>query len=139
MRKWSIATLVLPFVVACGELPLTPGDDPGAEARAGVAPASLLVLSEAQVAGLTAVLDDARTRVLPGLEHKGLEPALARVGAALAGSDRAELDAAVTAAVASLDEAGAQGGPAAELDLIRLALADVTLAANPLTSSELLH
>ncbi|HEX2078126.1 MAG TPA: hypothetical protein VHG08_10470 [Longimicrobium sp.] len=96
------------------------------------------MLSDAQLAGLTAVLDDARVRVLPGLGNERLELALAGVGAALGGSDRAELDAAVAAALASLDAAGAQGASAAELDLIRLALADVTLAAHPSTS-ELLH
>jgi hypothetical protein len=89
------------------------------------------VLSSEQAGALTSMMDDARVRVLPGLGHDGLELALARVDAALARRDRAELDAAVTAALASLDEVGAQGEPAAELDLIRLALADVTLAAHP--------
>ena len=129
MPKRAVATLALLLAPACGELPSTPAAD--AEARAHAAPANRLVLSSEQAGALTAMMDDARVRVLPGLGHDGLERALARVDDALARRDRAELDAAVTAALASLDEVGAQGEPAAELDLIRLALADVTLAAHP--------
>lgn len=137
MRKRAAATLfMLPLGLACGEMPTAPGDAP-AEARAEQAPADLLVLSGEQVAGLTAVLDDARLRVLPGLENVALERALARVGTAVAGSDRAELEAAVAAAVASLDAAGAPAEAAAELDLIRLALGDVRGAADAPVRPEL--
>jgi hypothetical protein len=140
MRKRAVATLfVLPLGLACGESPVTPGEAPDVHAPADLAAANLLVLNGEQVAGLAAVLDDARVRVLPGLEHKGLELALARVSAALAGSDRAELDAAVAAALASLNEAGTAAESAAELDVIRLALGDVTGAAHPQAPSQLLQ
>jgi hypothetical protein len=89
------------------------------------------VLSTEQTGGLAAVLDDARVRVLPGLGHQSLDPVLARVSAALAGTDPAELDAAVAAALASVDGLASRAEPSAELDLIRLALADVVQAAHP--------
>jgi hypothetical protein len=89
------------------------------------------VLSAEQTGGLAAVIDDARVRVLPGLGHQALDPVLARVGAALAGTDAAELDAAIAAALASVDELTSGAEPSAELDLIRLALADVAQAARP--------
>jgi hypothetical protein len=89
------------------------------------------VLSAEQTGGLAAVLDDARVRVLPGLGHQSMDPVLARVGAALAGTDPAELDAAVAAALAAVDALAPVTEPSAELDLIRLALADVVQAAHP--------
>jgi hypothetical protein len=137
MRKRAVASLfVLPLGLACGELPAGPGNAP-AEARADQAAADLLVLSGEQVSGLTAVLDDARMRVLPGLENKALERALARVGTAVAGKDRAELDAAVAAALTALNAPGVPAEAAAELDLIRLALSDVSGAAHAPARAEL--
>lgn len=131
MRKQALAALALPLAVACGESPVTPPTAPPAEARAAALPVSLQVLSAEQTGGLAAIIDDARVRVLPGLGHEALDPVLARVGAALAGSDPSELDAAVAAALASVDELASGAEPSAELDLIRLALADVALAAHP--------
>ena len=84
MRKRAVATLVLPLgLAACGESPLASRQPPRAEVQAEASPVDMLILTETQVSGLSAILDDARTRVLPGLPGgDGVAQALARVNLA---------------------------------------------------------
>ena len=136
MRTSALAAAAAAAAVlagGCGELPTAPAAAPPGTAAA-LSPAAApdqLPLPAARVTALSAVLGDARERVLPSL-HDGAatDQALADLGGALNGGSVAQVQASARQALAVLD-ATAQEQPeaAAELDAIRLAVSEVLAAA----------
>jgi hypothetical protein len=133
MHKRAFATCVLlPLgLAACGDTPLGPRDAPPASTPAQEIQAVHAISGE-RIAVLTAAVEDAQTRLAPGVEEgHALQRALTQIEAALASSDAAGLDLAVAQAAAALDGLAGQADEAVLPDLaaIRLALDDVAVSA----------
>jgi len=134
MRTSALAAAAAAVLAGgCGELPSAPAAAPPG-AAAAVSPAAApdrLPLPAERVTELSAVLGDARGRMLPSLEDgAATDQALADLDEALNGGTAAQVQASARQALAVLD-AAAQEQPegAAELDAIRLAVSEVLAAA----------
>ena len=133
MSRRALTTLMLPIgIAACGEVPTAA--EPAASASEA-APSALAAVSDARMLDLAAAVADARSRLRPALGGEGaaaeLQAALLRLDERLAAEDAAgalDASAAVDAARSAL-AAGEDAGPAAELDGVRLMLAEVRTSA----------
>ena len=149
MQKRLVLTLAVPLALAaCGEAPLqVPSAEAEAAAITAEGPANALAgLPETRLHDLAAAVADVELRLLPAIETTiedaaaaSLRTALQRVSERLAASDPAGVTQAVSeveAALAALP-AGQAEELGAELDPIRLMLAEMRLAAGAPEEKEL--
>jgi hypothetical protein len=133
MHKRTLGTLLVPVALAaCAEAPTAPQ---AAVDGAHVATSALSAVSDARMMDLSVALADARVRLLPavdaGVDATPLQGAMRRLDERLAAEDAdgvMEAAAQVEAAMAAIP-AGEAEEIMAELDAVRLALAEVRASA----------
>jgi hypothetical protein len=134
-RVWVIAAIPL-GLVACERAPVAPvAPAAPVAAEAGAVQVVRMRLPEDRRTELAAAVADARLRLLPALGEQeaslSVGAALEQLDAALAGDDATAVKAAVQAAELAMSAVPAEQAESLEmeLDAIRLALGELTLAA----------